>query len=660
MPTNDSPFIPQAPSGHANGTIFLALLCLNSANSSIETAPGIRNYDYTFKYPRDKLGEEHKENARIWNVYLDEAEIYDADMIQGFRDIIDGLLVFAALFSAIVTTFVAQTSQALQPDNAQITVSLLIETNLLLRAAGNVTTLNAVPHGLSLGATTYTTIDAWVNGLFFSSLSLSLSSALLTVLAKQWIQAYTAVVSGPARTRSLIRHFRFKGIQKWKFETIIQCLPLILHSSVAMFWVGLTLYVSQISSPTCWVVSGILVVTMFFYFATPILSVIYVESPFRVPILMYTTKKGIALALLWLAGLQRFLGLWVSGQTYQRFLSMRDSLQVIEYRAILGHHYHWHFSFTILDSLVWLTDQTTNYSVGEIVAGAATSTLMMIGTSPPDRVDEVDPDFIPKSKMRSFNCFRHFELIYDCLGILEGKIRATDSGHDPNDIATWENLIEIVFEAASDGYPITMNFSPRFVTANHLNDIALCTRILDWTTIVPSSYWELEVLPLYIALNLGAAGAQALSRKFPHCLDVAFRQAIDIGNMKVVIAIVDGHPPIISIRDANNETALEHAVSHSHFDIVDFLLQRGAERTPHLLHKLLRELKFFGALRLLELGWSPFLEDESGTSAFELANQLNDNEDGALHQSDDSVEVREQRTHALGDVLEKMKLMKGE
>ncbi|KAG6905892.1 hypothetical protein DXG01_017055 [Tephrocybe rancida] len=169
MPTNDTSFIPQAPSGPGN-------------------APGIRNYDYTFKYPRDKQGEAHKENARVWNVYLDEAEMYDTEMIQGFRNIIDGVLVFAALFSAIVTTFVAQTSQALQPDNAQIMVSLLFENNLLLRAAGNTTTMNTVPRGLSPGAATHTTIDAWVNGLFFSSLALSLSSALLTVLAKQWIQ----------------------------------------------------------------------------------------------------------------------------------------------------------------------------------------------------------------------------------------------------------------------------------------------------------------------------------------------------------------------------------------------------------------------------------------------------------------------------------------
>ncbi|KAG6910321.1 hypothetical protein DXG01_011389 [Tephrocybe rancida] len=366
MPTNDTDFIPQAPSG-------------------LGYAPGIRNYDYTFKYSRDKQGEAHKENVRVWNVYLNEAEIYEAEMVQGFRNIIDGLLVFAALFSAIVTTFVAQTSQALQLDNTQIMVSLLAETNLLLQAAGNITILNTVLHGLSPRVMTYTTIDAWVNGLFFSSLSLSLSSALLTV-----------------------------------------------------------------------------------------------------------------------------------GKTMD-------------------------------------PDQTTNYSVGEIVAEAATGSLMEHTESPHTWAFKGDLGFIPtESKSRSFYCFRHFEFILSCIRILERKMQATDSGHDPNDIATWENLIQIM--------------------------------------------------------------------------------SIGSGNMKVMTAIVDEHPTILSIRNADNKTALEHAASSGHFDVVDFLLQQGAERPPHLLYEQLWGLEFIGALRLLEQGWNPFLKDESGTSAFELASQLNDGGEGALHQ----------------------------
>ncbi|KAG6904942.1 hypothetical protein DXG01_006078 [Tephrocybe rancida] len=394
---------------------------------------------------------------------------------------------------------------------------------------------------------------------------------------------------------------------------------------------------------------------MSFYFATSILSVVYVECPFRVPILMYMTKKGISMALTWLDELQWFLGWPMPWLTYSRIFKMRHSLQDVEHRAVLRSDPSWHFLFTILDSLKWLTDHTTNQSVGEIVAEAVTGSLME-PIEPLDQLDIAHPDFIPKAKLQSFYCFRHSEVILNCIEILERKIGTTDSGHDPNDIVTWENLIQIMFEAVSDGYPITMDIRPRFATADYLNDMALCTRILD----LPFVSWNWEIFAMYIASQRGAAGAQAFLRKFPHLLDKLFRQAAGRGNMKVVTAIVDDHPSIISIQNADNKTALEHAASIGYFDVVDFLLQRGAERPPHLLHTLLQELKFIQALHLLERGWSPFLEDESGTTAFGLANQLNDDEEGALHQLDVSVEVRERLTRKLGDVLEKMKVMGGE
>ncbi|KAJ7595753.1 hypothetical protein C8J56DRAFT_775671, partial [Mycena floridula] len=128
-------------------------------------------------------------NARVWKVYLDESESYDEDMLRSFRDTIDALLVFAALFSGVVTTLLVQTSQALQPDYALLTTLLLTEQNKLLRAAGNASAINGVslsPTSEQLGAGTNT--DIWINALFIASLSLSLATALLSVLVKQWLQ----------------------------------------------------------------------------------------------------------------------------------------------------------------------------------------------------------------------------------------------------------------------------------------------------------------------------------------------------------------------------------------------------------------------------------------------------------------------------------------
>ncbi|KAG6907345.1 hypothetical protein DXG01_009267 [Tephrocybe rancida] len=528
MPTNDTPFIPQAPSGPA-------------------TAPGIRNYDYTYKYPRDKRGEEHKENARVWNVYLDEAEMYDTEMIQGYRNVIDGLLVFAALFSAIVTTFVAQTSQALQPDNTQIMVSLLVETNLLLRAAGNVTTLNNVPRSLPPGATTHTTIDVWVNGLFFSSLSLSLSSALLTVLAKQWIQKI-------------------------------------------LVWVGLPL-------------------------SRPLNNIEFRMDPGS--------------------------------------LRQREHYEIMEpYRPLRS-------SCTIFDSLVWLANQSTNQSVVVIIAEAASGLLLEkdMNELPPDGY--FGPDAIRKAPSRSFHCFRYSQLLFTSISSLEQKISVTDAGHDPYVIAIWEHLIQTMFEASSDGYRIEMHPYTHFFTADHLNDTALCERILNWSRIFSESDEELEMASWNISYSCGAAGARALLHKFPHILynsvifgTTFFHQAAGLGNTKIVAAILEDHPSIISFRDLDDKTALEHAASDYQLGMVDFLLEQGSGRPPHLVHELIRKRKFIPALHLLERGWSPFLKDKSGETALEIANRMYHVGRGTHYPDDKDEDVR--------DLLDKMKLMERE
>ncbi|KIY61265.1 hypothetical protein CYLTODRAFT_460003, partial [Cylindrobasidium torrendii FP15055 ss-10] len=67
-------------------------------------------YDYTKKYARDKRYEELHQDARVWLAYNDEAAIFDNDMVGEAADSLDILLVFAGLFSAVLTTFVAQTS----------------------------------------------------------------------------------------------------------------------------------------------------------------------------------------------------------------------------------------------------------------------------------------------------------------------------------------------------------------------------------------------------------------------------------------------------------------------------------------------------------------------------------------------------------------------
>ncbi|KAH8832045.1 hypothetical protein DL96DRAFT_1460212, partial [Flagelloscypha sp. PMI_526] len=205
---------------------------------------GGKTYNYEEKYPEDTPGEELGPDARVFKVYNDEAEKYDADMVRGFRDSLDGLLVFASLFSAVVTTILMQTVQVLPTDQSRITNHLLYETTLLLRANGNATAINSIsPSPYGPDSNTFGKNDIWINGLFIASLTLSLTTALLSVLAKQWLQAYMSVTSGSARDVALIRHLRFAGLERWKLHEFLGTLPLILHTSLGLFFAGLFVFV---------------------------------------------------------------------------------------------------------------------------------------------------------------------------------------------------------------------------------------------------------------------------------------------------------------------------------------------------------------------------------------------------------------------------------
>ena len=141
-------------------------------------------------------------NARFWRVYLDEGRIHDTELIEGWRDTLDVLLVFVGLsavvrrcrsdrssqagcFSAVVTTLVVQSSVALKPDYALISASLMIEHVALQSAMAKDSIVDAVMGFDNLSASA---LDYWCNAFWFISLALSLSAALMAVLVKQWLQ----------------------------------------------------------------------------------------------------------------------------------------------------------------------------------------------------------------------------------------------------------------------------------------------------------------------------------------------------------------------------------------------------------------------------------------------------------------------------------------
>ncbi|KZV86889.1 hypothetical protein EXIGLDRAFT_621335, partial [Exidia glandulosa HHB12029] len=123
-------------------------------------------------------------SARVWKVYRKEATIVDNALLEGWSNTLNILLIFAGLFSAVATAFVIESYQQLQPDNAAYAATALY---ILVAASNHSKALDLPPPpDLAYGSS----VSRWINGLWFTSILLSLAVALLSILVLQWIGEY--------------------------------------------------------------------------------------------------------------------------------------------------------------------------------------------------------------------------------------------------------------------------------------------------------------------------------------------------------------------------------------------------------------------------------------------------------------------------------------
>ncbi|KAL1751345.1 hypothetical protein FB107DRAFT_222249 [Schizophyllum commune] len=244
--------------------------------------------DYDRKYAPDAYGEELGPTARVWRVYLDESREVDAEMVAGFHGTLDVLLVFAGLFSAVVTTFVAQSSQALDPNYTQITASLVYELTQMQRAMAAGSSLTEVPQSrYTMNTETQHVSDLWVNGLWLTSLVFALATAFISVLTKQWLQHYASITRGTPRARAYVRQYRLWSLMRWKIPFIIDFLPILLNAALLLFFAGLAVYVTPLNAAISCTIISFSVVIYLAYAVTIIWPIFVPHCAYKTPISDY-------------------------------------------------------------------------------------------------------------------------------------------------------------------------------------------------------------------------------------------------------------------------------------------------------------------------------------------------------------------------------------
>ncbi|CAE6471797.1 unnamed protein product [Rhizoctonia solani] len=139
----------------------------------------------------DALGQELHPQASIWQMYVEEAIEQDTELVEVQNKNLDLMLLFAALFSAILTAFLIESTSMLQqnPVDASATLLLFIaQSQRRIELGIPANTLDPI----ASNEFSPSMLSRFINGLWFTSLALSLSAALIAMLAKEWLASYLA------------------------------------------------------------------------------------------------------------------------------------------------------------------------------------------------------------------------------------------------------------------------------------------------------------------------------------------------------------------------------------------------------------------------------------------------------------------------------------
>jgi len=133
-------------------------------------------------------------------------------------------------------------------------------------------------------STTSVTQMQWVNGLWFAALACSLSTALISMLAKQWLRAYTPHTSGSSRQRARQRQGRYMQLASWQVLAFINALPLLLHAALLLFFAGILVLLWSLDLAITIATWVIVTFAYTFYFASIWLPIFYPDCPYQHPI----------------------------------------------------------------------------------------------------------------------------------------------------------------------------------------------------------------------------------------------------------------------------------------------------------------------------------------------------------------------------------------
>ncbi|KAH9013845.1 hypothetical protein EDB85DRAFT_2215855, partial [Lactarius pseudohatsudake] len=173
-------------------------------------------------------------------MYITRALKFDDENVENWKGGADSILVFTGLFSSTVATFITISYPNLQQDPNVTTQSLLAQ---ISRQLSNATNNGTVPAASPCTQASFTPSASavFVNSVWFLSLVLSLTCALIATLLQQWARRYLQMIqrNHAPHVRAHIREYFSRGAHRFRIFGLVEALPFLILISVLLFFTGL-------------------------------------------------------------------------------------------------------------------------------------------------------------------------------------------------------------------------------------------------------------------------------------------------------------------------------------------------------------------------------------------------------------------------------------
>ncbi|KAK7685871.1 hypothetical protein QCA50_011218 [Cerrena zonata] len=242
-----------------------------------EIPPNIEEKVQRVKIESDRTG---------WGRLSDLIRQYDRARVEDVKEDIDTLLVFAGLFSSVITAFIIESYKALQQQPEDTTNQILLHLSVQiasLTVSGNF--VNSTIPSFTTPSFIPIKHSVLINTLWLLSLVFALITASLGILVKQWLHELMARDTQDPRQQVKIRFFREVGVQKWQVFEIAAALPLLLQLALFLFFIGLSAFLHDLNPVVTWVVTGVMILWLLFYLFTTLAPAFSSQCPYKTPML---------------------------------------------------------------------------------------------------------------------------------------------------------------------------------------------------------------------------------------------------------------------------------------------------------------------------------------------------------------------------------------